>query len=384
MVTQVTGVNSANVAFARNALRYIQGQDIKEKSLFQEIKSSLPSSALFATGFAVVPAASNAIKYGKYAKGAQQKLEIAAGTLKDQALINTIKKGAEENAAKKGVGLIGKIFKKDAETAVADAGKKAVESVSSKAVETGFKGIGKSIKSFALFNLLFQLPEVLSAFSNGGVKEGIKQVGKSAINATGDAVGFAVGSKLGAMAGSSLGIKIGTALGTGVAGPIGTIVGGALGMVLGGVCSTLIGKLTKSIVGKNYSEKKQEQVEEEQAQTIAQDNASMSELQTFVTQKIQEDSADGNISEDTKEMIKELNNIEQNTQLSFSGNNTPNMNTTGDYTTQINQSVRNNMLNQQSQGFYTINAIPKNADGSINHKIYDATPFLKTTTQSYA
>ncbi len=438
MSTQINYTN--NLAFAQKAIRYVNGQDLKEKSAGQTIKESLPSSVGTAALFELAPDARRALKFKELLKdGALTKNEYKAaitGTVKDSDTIKKIgdyfeKKALNDGAqtaAKKSTSFTKKIFKnfgkksaegvakeavkESAQAAAANAGKEAVESAVTKAGEKAVKsatskaatkvvtkGLLGEIKGFFLFNMATQLLEIIPAFKRGGFTEGVKQIGKSILNSAGDAIGYTAGMKLGAAAGTAIG------------GPIGTIVGGIAGMVLGGIASTIVGKGISKIFGKNFNEKEAEAQTEAQSQEMAADQATMQELSEAVAQKIAEDQADGKVSKDTEEMIAELDNFKKsnvsfgnltNNQVNSQANNqtytqqiqpgvyqTTTQPITPQATTQpqtinavangVNMGVRNNILNQQAQGIYEINNIPRNPDGSIDHRIYNASVYIPKT-----
>jgi len=348
MVSQVS-----STTFAKNAIRYIQDTPLKDATLGDEIKGSIGGSLAFGTIFQAAPAVisglKNKKKYGGFINALNARDE--AKKLAEQAAQASAKEGKK--------GLFSKIGSKLKSVLKLDklGGKLATKFPK---VAKFFKGSG--IGGIAIFTGVMSLfTEVIPAYKNGGAKEGTKQLAKSAVNTAVDAVSWAAGAKVGA------------SIGTAVGGPVGTIVGGVLGMALGGVASLVATKLTSKVIGKNYSEKQMENTEQQQAKEIGQDAASMEELKLMVEQKIKEDQADGEISDDTAQMIVELNKM-KNQGTSF-GSLTTTSNPTGistDYSTSINQGVRDNILKQQANGIYELNNLPKNADGSFNHSIYNA------------
>lgn len=121
-------------------------------------------------------------------------------------------------------------------------------------------------KTMAWFGAAIEaFTEVIPAFRKGGIWEGIKQIGKSAVKVVADAGGWALGAVAGA--------KIGAAIGSIIPGA-GTIAGLAVGSIIGTVCGlvgsiagSLIGnKTAKAIVGKSFSEK-QAETQQQVAQT---------------------------------------------------------------------------------------------------------------------
>lgn len=90
--------------------------------------------------------------------------------------------------------------------------------------------------------------EVIPAFSNGGVGEGLLQTAKSGVKVAGSVVGWCAGAKGGAAAGA--------AIGTAICPGIGTAIGGAIGGLIGGLTGSWFGsKVAKTVTGKSYSEK---------------------------------------------------------------------------------------------------------------------------------
>ena len=393
-VSMGNGVNYNNVEFAKNAIKYIQGQQIEKESTGKEIAKSLPTSAAFASVFTVAPAVKSLVKNRKVANGIAENLNIAAGTVKasDVELLEKISKAAiekTEKKASKGLGkLLSRFSNKTVEEKAIKAGENAVKKATSKAaaltekqtVKTLAKGVAGEAKGFFVFNMLFQLGEVIPAFKQGGVKEGVKQLGKSVLNAGGDAIGYAAGMKLGALAGSKIGAIAGS-----VGGPIGVIAGGALGMVLGGVASTLIGKGISKIFGKNYNEKQAEIQEQAQAEEIAKNPEAMNELKTIVEAKVAQDIQSGNkkAAKNANIMAQELNSLpEINSTVT---NNVPFSSLTASRA--INNSVRLNEANNSTNPFAQTEAQNQNQTqttvwspktvGEITSGLYDQNGNIK-------
>ena len=137
----------------------------------------------------------------------------------------------------------------------------------------GFKGM-------AIFATLFELPELFSAFKKGGVGEGIKQVGKSAVKVAADSAGWAVGSVGGGAVGAKLGFMLGTAV-PGIGNMLGASIGAALGTIIGGIGGSWIcGKTAKSVIGKSFTEKQaeKEQIANNNAGTIGYGNPMISNM----------------------------------------------------------------------------------------------------------
>lgn len=155
---------------------------------------------------------------------------------------------------------------------------------------------------------------VIPAFQAGGAKSGFKQIGKSTVKVAASTGGF--------VAGSAAGKAIGAAIGSIFPGP-GTIIGGMIGGFVGGLVGSSLAKgAAEKITGKSEVEKLQEQAVDEQAALIAGDSASMSQLNQAVQLAIQQDLADGELSEDGQKMLEYLNSGAFNTtnQINFNAN----------------------------------------------------------------
>ena len=156
--------------------------------------------------------------------------------------------------------------------------------------------------------------EIIPAFKNGGVDSGVKQIGKSGVQVAASVGGWAAGAKAGAAAGAAIG-SIFPGAGTAIGGAIGGIVGGLLG-------SSLFTGIAKKITGKSEKEIIQEEQAQEQAQLIANDSASVQELQNAVIQEIQLDMQDGELSEDGQKMLEYINSGVLNTTASTTNSTT--------------------------------------------------------------
>ncbi|MBR2385726.1 hypothetical protein IKA92_00335, partial [bacterium] len=168
-----------------------------------------------------------------------------------------------------------------------------------------------NIGSFFAFNMLFQLGEIIPAFKDGGIKGGVKQIGKSVVKGGADAIAYAGGMKLGATIGS-------------VGGPVGSAIGAVAGIVLGGVFSTVAGKVCKLFVGKDHSEKKADKEKDETAKQLAQDSASLAELKTAVEAKVMEKAESGKLTADDIAILEQAQTIQvadnkQDGQVAFKG-----------------------------------------------------------------
>lgn len=136
----------------------------------------------------------------------------------------------------------------------------------------------KSAKMGAVLAAVVEVPEVYTAFSEGGAKEGLKQTGKSAVTATAETVGWWAGAKVGTPAGAAIGTKVGAAIGAcfgGVGAAPGAAIGAAIGSAVGFLAGGFTGmwgarKAAKAVVGDSYTEnkaKQQVQNAEQPAQT---------------------------------------------------------------------------------------------------------------------
>ena len=194
--------------------------------------------------------------------------------------------------------------------------KKATEFLSTtaagKAISSGASKFSKMFKTtgagvmMALDGVMALFTDVVPAFSQGGFKEGVKQTAKSGVKVAAGAAGWAVGATAGKAAGAAIGGAIGsvfpvvgTALGAAVGSFIGDMVGGMIG-------SSIAGKVTEKVVGEDYTDKVQNEAIEQQAIAVAQDSASMNQLNNYVYQLIQEDMADGKLSKDSEKMLEYL------------------------------------------------------------------------------
>jgi len=194
--------------------------------------------------------------------------------------------------------------------------KKATEFLSTtavgKAVSSGAGKFSKMFKStgagtmVVIDGAIALITDVIPAFSQGGVGEGLKQTAKSGVKVAAGAAGWSVGATAGRTAGAWIGGAIGsifpvvgTAIGTAVGTFLGDMIGGAIGM-------SVAGKITEKVVGKDYTDKVQEEATEQQALAVMQNSSSMNELNSYVYQLIQEDMADGKLSKDSKKMLQYL------------------------------------------------------------------------------
>lgn len=164
---------------------------------------------------------------------------------------------------------------------------------------------GGMIFDLAIEGTMQIFTEIIPAFKNGGIESGVKQIGKSGVQVAASVGGWAAGAKAGAAAGAAIG-SIFPGAGTVIGGAIGGIVGGLLG-------SSLLSGIAKKITGKSENEKIQEEQTQQQAALIANDSASVQQLQNAVIQEIQYDMQDGELSEDSQKMFEYINSNSINT-----------------------------------------------------------------------
>ncbi len=172
----------------------------------------------------------------------------------------------------------------------------------SKAYKTSGAGINVAIEGvIALFT------DVMPAFTQGGIGEGVKQVAKSGAKVAASTAGWVGGAAIGKAAGAAIGTAICPGIGTAIGGFIGDMVCGVIG-------SSILGKVTEKIVGEDYTDKVQNEQTAEQAAQIENNSGLLSELNQTVLAKIQEDMADdGKLTKDSEKMLEYLNSDEMNT-----------------------------------------------------------------------
>lgn len=210
-----------------------------------------------------------------------------------------------------------------------------------------FKSTGAGVM-MVLDGAMALFTDVIPAFSQGGVGEGLKQTAKSGAKVAAGAAGWAVGATAGKAAGAWIGGAIGsvfpvvgTALGAAVGSFVGDMVGGAIG-------SAVAGKVTEKIVGEDYTDKVQNEAIEQQAAAVATNASSMNELNNYVYQLIQEDMADGKLSKDSEKMLKYLEE--------GAGNTT---NLAYNYNVSGNTGL-SDLVNRRSLGDTSVYAVPDN------------------------
>lgn len=326
MVTGVSNsINTNNLTFSKNAVKYLQDGKLSEDSLGKQVKdsalASLPFAGIFGVGVPYI-GAKRAVKNDKNLIFKDEFLK----RVKESSGIKETAKNAGEVA--KNATDVGKAASKD---------KKGIAKLLRlDKLGNWFKGtkLGKTklvqnisklnIGTFFACNMLFQLGEIIPAFKDGGIVGGVKQIGKSVVKGGADAIAYAGGMKLGAMAGGALGTKLGAALGTAVAPGVGTVIGAVAGIVLGGVFSTVAGKVCKLFVGKDHSEKKADKEKDETAKQLAQDSASLAELKTAVEAKVMEKAESGKLTADDIAILEQAQTIQvadnkQDSQVAFKG-----------------------------------------------------------------
>lgn len=267
----------SNVSFARDGIKYVQGAPVvaKEASVLSETVGAAGSAALFGGINLVSPVVKN-IKNGREA------IWTALTTAPEKAATEVIKEGGKK-------GLFATI-----KGAATSALHKIPGFTKLSGTSVG-KAFGKAGAGFmiAIDGAIETFTQIIPAFKQLGVKEGVTQIGKSALKVGAYAGGY--------VAGAAAGAKIGAAIGA-AGGPLGAAIGMACGIIGGALFSGIAKKLT----GKSASEKIAEKQEKEQAQQIAQDPQAMAELKEYVNAKIQEEQATGKVSKDTQKMVQEL------------------------------------------------------------------------------
>lgn len=199
-----------------------------------------------------------------------------------------------------------------------------------------FKKSGAGIM-LAIDGAIEMFTNVIPAFQAGGAKTGFKQLGKSTVKVAAGTGGFVAGS----MAGKTIGAAIGS-----IFPGAGTVIGGMIGGFIGGLLGSSLAKgAAEKITGKSEIEKMQEEAVNEQAAMIFKDPASMSQLNQTLQLAIQQDLADGELSEDGQKMLEYLNSGVFNSVEP----NSNNFNST-QYSTNTSTSALNQLLAQIQSG----------------------------------
>lgn len=265
-------ISNTNIAFAGQALKYMQNGSLKERSLFDDVKSSAMGAIPFALVLDTVPTLLGAKNIKKASKGKKTFIEAL-----DEKTTEKIKSQNTQS-----YGRVAKFFKLD---------KIANWYSKTKFASTKVGSLFKGASSCFIMTGLFELTEVIPAFKNGGLASGMKQVAKSSANVVVDGLMFTAGAKIGAMVAAPLG-------------PVGVVVGGIVGTMLGGALNTLGRGILDKVLGKNFSEKKQEQDMQTQAQEIAQDGTQLAQVKNAVETQIAQKAQNGEkLTDDDKQML---------------------------------------------------------------------------------
>ena len=160
-----------------------------------------------------------------------------------------------------------------------------------------------------------EVPEVITAFSEGGAKEGIKQTGKSTVKAAAGMTGWWAGAKVGGIAGAKIGAVVGAWFG-GVGAAPGAAIGGFLGGLIGGAVGMWgANKLSNAAVGESFSEKKaksQQQIIQPETQQVT-----PQETQTETPSTVPTKQKDAQGTTENKSATKDLTQIVDNPDEDF-------------------------------------------------------------------
>lgn len=201
--------------------------------------------------------------------------------------------------------------------------------------------------------------EVVPAFTSGGLKSGLKQMGKSAVKVVSSGLGWAGGQLAGKAIGAKLGAMIGTLICPGAGSVAGAAIGGAVGSFIGGSAgSALASGVAKKVVGKSESEINKEKQLEEQAQQIAADPNMVNELNAAVYQMVQQEIQNGTADADTEKMAEYLNQNGFDPNLAYGGDASYNPDQTyNPYETyDTNQTTNPVQTPTQQQSYWTVMA----------------------------
>ncbi len=379
-----------NVNAVSDGLKYVNGLEVcpEQTNIVQDVKDSIFNPVTLAFGgfetYGALKSASGATKMSEIPSKLAAKAENVKGlgldAFKTENIKNSFKnsyddiakmaddaaKKAAEKAAKSSTktgffASIGKAFGKAKETVsglfksagqaigktgfgtavkkfFTDGAGKGIAKIAGKAGKL-FKGTG-AVGMMAIEGVIGIFTDVIPAFQAGGAESGFKQIGKTAVKTAGSGAGWAVGSWAGA--------AIGGAIGSVFPG-VGNAVGAAVGKFLGGIVGSIIGGgIGKKLAGKSEVEKIQEEQINQQAQMVAQDTASMNELNALVAQQVQTDIANGNVTKDTEKMAEYLNNGAYN--VSFTGVNQVNYTTPTTTSTATNTNYWNQIAQSIQSG----------------------------------
>lgn len=340
-------------ADAKKLTRYVKGETIKDAApdtFSGNMKSNVGAAAVF-EGIPLLKFLKNSKKCPKAAAEIASKTDvlmeatkkalkdIPKGTGKLTERIGNYFKSANElkngyieaRSAAKAAAKAEKLAKagkaavtKEAEAVITNAGKEAAKKTAEVAGKAGKLGkLGKFMKSsgagfmLVINGVMEAVTEVIPTFKELGAAKGMKQLGRSAIRAAGDALGWIAGEQIGVAAGAAIGTAICPVVGTAVGGAIGAI-GGFIGGCAG---SFVMGKVTKGLTGKTEREKAKEEEENKAAYEAANNNSSANALKEAAKFKIQQElSETGTLSEDAQEIAKILDSNPQQPQIIFERN----------------------------------------------------------------
>lgn len=149
----------------------------------------------------------------------------------------------------------------------------------------------KEGKGWFLFEMIFNLGKIYSAFKDGGFSSGVKQIFQSGLKSAGTAAGWVAGKAVGTAVGAKLGAMIGTAVCPG----LGTAIGTVVGFIGGSVGMWLAGKATKAIAGVDESTR----LETEKMKNTQE---GQTQLLQFATQKYQT----GELNKESTDALKRI------------------------------------------------------------------------------
>lgn len=327
-----TQMNSANVNFTGNAIKYLNNEPVIEKksSIFTDAKDAAASVPMGAALMGGMKSFGDRKKLFRFSEASKLKGQNASGVIK--GLQNTF---AEIAAEGKNIKKIkpSELFTKNGikstfnnfetvnqklnpmfyNTTGKPAGK--IASKISKIVEpVANSTLGKAVKLPQFSNLCKRtgagfmavidgamelFTEVVPAFSKGGIGEGVKQLGKSTAKVGASTAGFVLGEAGGQVAGA--------AIGTAICPGIGTAIGGFIGGLFGGMfASSVAGNVVKNVTGETFSEAQAKKDTQTQALEISQDQNSVNELKQATLEKLAIKEQTGTLNEDDVIMAQAL------------------------------------------------------------------------------
>lgn len=328
-------MNNANVNFTSNAIKYLNNEPVVEKksSIFTDAKdagASVPMGVAFMSG---MKSFGDRKKVLRFSDASKLKGQNAPGVIK--GFQNTFSEIAAEGKNIKKLKPT-ELFSKNGIKATFNdfeavnqklnpmfyntTGKKAGKI--SKFVEPLVNSkLGKAIKLPQFSNLCKRtgagfmavidgamelFTEVVPAFSKGGIGEGSKQLGKSALKVGASTAGFVVGEAGGQV--------VGAAIGTAICPGIGTAIGGFIGGLFGGMfASSVAGNVVKSVTGETFSETQAKKDAQSQALEISQDQNTVNELKQATLEKLAAKEQAGTLNEDDMIMAQTLASMGANT-----------------------------------------------------------------------